>query len=65
MTFEDFRIVRYWISQLSQDSAIFLILCESGWISRLQSVALVIEAENLENRNGIRWEQMRLEDMRK
>ncbi|KAK8858262.1 hypothetical protein M9Y10_013363 [Tritrichomonas musculus] len=65
MSLDDFRIVRYWISQLSQDSAILLILCESGWISRLQSVALVIEAENLENRNGIRWEQMRLEDMHK
>ena len=63
MTCDDFGFACYWFSQLSQDSAVLLILCESGWISRLQSVALVIEAENLENRNGIRWEKMRLEDM--
>ncbi|OHT00435.1 hypothetical protein TRFO_32889 [Tritrichomonas foetus] len=65
LSIDDFRLIYYWVSQMLQDGILFAILCESGWICRLQSVALVIEAENLENRNGIRWEKMRLETMRK
>lgn len=65
LSLTDFSLIYFWISQLVRDILVLITLCESAWIGRLQSVTLVIEAENLENRSGIRWEQMRLEDMRK
>ena len=64
LTIDDLKIMYYWVTQLFLDCVLFIILCNSGWICRLQSVYLVIETENLENRNGIKWEMMKLEDMR-
>lgn len=60
-TMDELRMNVYWMSSCFQNVIIALLLCECGWVCRLQSLALVLEAETLENRNGIRWEKMRME----
>ena len=64
-TLDELRLSVYWMSNCFQNGIIALLLGECGWICRLQSLALVLEAETLENRNGIKWEKMRMETLPK
>lgn len=57
---DEFRMVNSCALQIVQDTVNFALILVCGWTCRLQSVALVIEAENLENRNEIKWENMKI-----
>lgn len=64
-TVDELQLSVYWVANFAQNAIFALLLCECGWICRLQSLALVLEAETLESRNGIKWEKMRMEPLPK
>jgi hypothetical protein len=63
LSLDELNALDVWKTRVSTDCLLFVMLCESGWICRLQSVTLVIEADSFQTKNGLKWEEMVIENV--
>jgi hypothetical protein len=63
LSLDELKVLDVWKTRVVADFLLFVMLCECGWICRLQSVTLVIEADSVQTKNGLRWEEMIMENV--